>query len=82
LGIRANRGKIVRGCFGTFLINGTWLFFLFAFLTVLNLHYQILHEERFLAAVYGHSYQAYCDRTARYWTWRRVLHPYGERAAG
>lgn len=66
---------------GTFLVNGAWLFFLFALLTVLNLHYQIVQEERFLAAVYGHAYQAYCDRTARYWTWQRVLHLYRGRAA-
>jgi protein-S-isoprenylcysteine O-methyltransferase Ste14 len=67
---------------GTYLVNGTWLFLAFAVLTVLNLHYQILHEERFLASVHGHAYQSYCDRTARYWTWRRVLQPSGKRATG
>jgi protein-S-isoprenylcysteine O-methyltransferase Ste14 len=67
---------------GTFLINGTLLFVLFAALTAINLHYQILHEERFLAAVHGHAYQGYCQRTARYWTWRRVLHPSRERVTG
>jgi protein-S-isoprenylcysteine O-methyltransferase Ste14 len=67
---------------GTFLVNGTWLFFAFAVLTVFNLHYQILHEERHLGAVYGHSYQAYCARTARYWTWQRALRLDRERAAG
>jgi protein-S-isoprenylcysteine O-methyltransferase Ste14 len=67
---------------GTYLVNGTWLFLALAVLTVLNLHYQILHEERFLASVHGHAYQSYRDRTARYWTWRRVLQPYRKRAMG
>lgn len=67
---------------GTFLVNGTWLFFLFALLCVLNLHYQILHEERFLAGMYGDVYRTYCERTARYWIWQRVVHLYRERATG
>ena len=57
---------------GTFLINGALLFLIFAVLTALNLHYQILHEERFLAQVHGRAYEAYRARTARYWTWRRI----------
>jgi protein-S-isoprenylcysteine O-methyltransferase Ste14 len=54
---------------GTFLINGGLLFLLLAVLTVLNLHYQILHEERFLARLHGSAYEAYRARTARYVGW-------------
>jgi protein-S-isoprenylcysteine O-methyltransferase Ste14 len=53
---------------GTFLINGTPFFALSAVFTVLNLHYQILNEEKHLAQVHGSRYQAYRLRTARYWT--------------
>jgi protein-S-isoprenylcysteine O-methyltransferase Ste14 len=38
-------------------------------LVVLNLHYQILQEERFLARAHGAAYEAYRARTARYVTW-------------
>lgn len=51
---------------GTFLINGTLLFFAFAVAMVLGVHYQILEEESFLRRRYGASYEAYCRRTARY----------------
>jgi protein-S-isoprenylcysteine O-methyltransferase Ste14 len=57
---------------GTFLINGTPLFLVFAVLTALNLHYQILHEERYLARISGLAYPAYRARTVRYWTWRAI----------
>jgi protein-S-isoprenylcysteine O-methyltransferase Ste14 len=56
---------------GTFLINGTLIFLIFALLTTANLHYQILQEEAFLARVHGASYDAYRARTARYFTLRR-----------
>jgi len=56
---------------GTFLINGSLLFLIFALFTVANLHYQIVHEEKFLTEVHGAAYDAYCARTARYFTVRR-----------
>lgn len=51
---------------GTFLINGTVIFLLFALLGVFVSHQQILREERFLSQQYGDAYRAYCGRTARY----------------
>jgi protein-S-isoprenylcysteine O-methyltransferase Ste14 len=51
---------------GTFLINGELLFLLLAILTIVNLHYQIQHEERFLAQLHGSAYEAYRAQTARY----------------
>lgn len=52
---------------GTFLINGTVIFLIFAVLTVAGLHYQILQEEKFLSSNYGKVYRAYQARTGRYW---------------
>ena len=54
---------------GTFLINGSLFFLIMTVLVVLNLHYQILQEERFLASTHGATYDAYCARTARYIAW-------------
>jgi protein-S-isoprenylcysteine O-methyltransferase Ste14 len=54
---------------GTFLINGGLFFLVMAVLGALNLHYQILQEERFLARIHGAAYEAYRARTARYVTW-------------
>lgn len=51
---------------GTFLINGSLFFLLMTVLVALNLHYQILQEERFLARAHGAAYEAYRARTARY----------------
>jgi protein-S-isoprenylcysteine O-methyltransferase Ste14 len=51
---------------GTFLINGSLFFLVMAVLVALNLHYQILQEERFLSNAHGAAYEAYCARTARY----------------
>lgn len=58
--------------FGTFLINGTLIFLIFAVLVVVGLHYQILQEEKALAKIYGQAYQNYCAKTDRYFTWRRT----------
>ncbi len=57
---------------GTFLINGTLIFLLFALLAAANLHLQILIEEAFLLQVYGQDYRLYCLRTWRYLGWRGV----------
>jgi protein-S-isoprenylcysteine O-methyltransferase Ste14 len=51
---------------GTFLINGTLAFLIFAGVTILGIHYQILREERFLLSKYGQAYREYCSRTGRY----------------
>ncbi|NOX89318.1 MAG: isoprenylcysteine carboxylmethyltransferase family protein [Calditrichaeota bacterium] len=58
---------------GTFLINGTLIFLIFAALTIIGLHYQIIQEEKFLARTYGQAYQNYCARTRRYFGWQRAL---------
>jgi protein-S-isoprenylcysteine O-methyltransferase Ste14 len=51
---------------GTFLINGTLIFLIFALLAVAAMHWQIRQEETFLANLYGQPYRDYCARTARY----------------
>jgi protein-S-isoprenylcysteine O-methyltransferase Ste14 len=51
---------------GTFLINGSLIFLLFAIFIAMNLHYQILHEEKTLLKIYGQAYQDYCTKTSRY----------------
>jgi protein-S-isoprenylcysteine O-methyltransferase Ste14 len=51
---------------GTFLINGTLVFLIFAGVTILGIHYQILQEEKFLTVKYGQKYREYCSRTGRY----------------
>lgn len=51
---------------GTFLLNGTLFFLLFAVVTPLGIHYQILQEENFLADQYGQAYRHYYARTGRY----------------
>lgn len=56
---------------GTFLINGTLIFLLFALVIAGNLHLQILNEEEFLQRTYGRAYQEYCLRTYRYLGQRR-----------
>jgi len=57
---------------GTFLLNGTLIFLTFALLASVNLHYQILQEERFLAEVHGTEYERYCACTPRYLALRRA----------
>lgn len=51
---------------GTFLINGTLIFLLFALVVIGGLHYQILQEEKFLTKTYGEAYLEYRQRTGRY----------------
>jgi protein-S-isoprenylcysteine O-methyltransferase Ste14 len=55
--------------FGTFLINGTLIFLIFALLTIVAVHWQILQEESFLVKLYGQAYRDYCARTGRYLLW-------------
>jgi protein-S-isoprenylcysteine O-methyltransferase Ste14 len=58
--------------FGTFLINGTLGFLLFALVLAAGVHYQVLQEESFLRRTYGTDYHDYCRRTARYFSWKSV----------
>ena len=60
--------------FGVFLINGTLIHLIFALFVALNLHYQILGEEKFLEKTHGQSYRDYCAITNRYFTWRQMKH--------
>lgn len=55
--------------FGIFLINGTLMFLIFAVLTAVVVHWQILQEEEFLIRLYGRPYDDYRARTGRYITW-------------
>jgi protein-S-isoprenylcysteine O-methyltransferase Ste14 len=51
---------------GIFLINGRVIFLIFALLTLLVIHWQILQEESFLTNLYGQPYDEYRGRTRRY----------------
>jgi len=57
---------------GTFLINGTLGFLLFALILAGGIHYQILQEESFLRRTYGAAYQDYSRETSRYFSWKSV----------
>jgi len=57
---------------GTFLINGILIFLIFTILMVLNAHYLILEEEKFLSESHGSAFQKYCAATGRYITWRPI----------
>ena len=54
---------------GTFLINGTMSFLVFAVLAIVALHWQILREEKFLIQRYGEAYERYRKKTPRYLLW-------------
>lgn len=54
---------------GTFLINGTVLFLVFAVLAIAAQHWQILREEEFLKKRYGEPYERYRQKTPRYLIW-------------
>jgi len=58
---------------GTFLINGTLAFLIFAVMTVIGLDYQIHQEEKFLLDKYGRAYQTYCSQVGRYIDFRSTL---------
>ncbi len=53
---------------GTFFINGTIAFLIFAAAAVIGLHFQIVQEERHLRISYGKAYADYCAITGRYVT--------------
>jgi protein-S-isoprenylcysteine O-methyltransferase Ste14 len=54
---------------GTFLIQGTLFFLVFAAFALLLIHTQILREEKLLRDLYGESYHNYLKRTPRYLIW-------------
>ncbi len=54
---------------GVFLINGRLIFLIFAILTLIIVHKQILQEEAFLSKLYSQPYDLYRARTGRYITW-------------
>jgi protein-S-isoprenylcysteine O-methyltransferase Ste14 len=58
---------------GTFLINGSLFFLLMTILVALNLHFQIVQEERFLANAHGAVYEVYCAKTPRYIAWPKPI---------
>jgi protein-S-isoprenylcysteine O-methyltransferase Ste14 len=59
---------------GTFLLNGTLFFLIFAVAAVIGLHYQILQEEKFLSSKYGPAYRDYCTQAGRYINPKAILH--------
>ena len=54
---------------GTFLINGTIVFLVFAVLAFAVQHWQIVREEKFLKQRYGKPYESYLNKTPRYLLW-------------
>lgn len=54
---------------GTFLINGTIVFLVFAVLAFAVQHWQIVREEKFLTQRYGEAYERYRKKTPRYLIW-------------
>lgn len=57
---------------GTFLINGSLFFLMFAIVVVIGLDYQIRQEEHFLKSNYGEPYLQYFNSVRRYLTLRRA----------
>lgn len=51
---------------GIFLLNGRLIFLIYALLTLVVIHWQILQEETFLTKLYGQPYEEYRGRTRRY----------------
>jgi protein-S-isoprenylcysteine O-methyltransferase Ste14 len=58
---------------GAFLINGSFIFLLFALFVSVNLHYQILGEEKFLQRQYGNQYEVYLNDTPRYFSLHKLI---------
>jgi protein-S-isoprenylcysteine O-methyltransferase Ste14 len=54
---------------GIFLMNGRLIFLIFAILTLIAIHWQILQEEAFLSKLYHQPYHQYRARTGRYVIW-------------
>ncbi len=54
---------------GVFLMNGRLIFLIFAILTLIAIHWQILQEEAFLSKLYNEPYHQYRSQTGRYIIW-------------
>jgi protein-S-isoprenylcysteine O-methyltransferase Ste14 len=54
---------------GIFLMNGRLIFLVFAILTLIVIHWQILQEEAFLSKLYNEPYHRYRSQTGRYLIW-------------
>lgn len=54
---------------GVFLMNGRVIFLVFAILTLIVIHWQILQEEAFLSKLYDEPYHQYRSQTGRYIIW-------------
>ena len=54
---------------GVFLMNGRLVFLVFAILTLIVIHWQILQEEAFLSKLYNEPYHQYRSQTGRYIIW-------------
>lgn len=54
---------------GVFLMNGRLIFLVFAILTLIAIHWQILQEEAFLSKLYNEPYHQYRSQTGRYLIW-------------
>ena len=54
---------------GVFLMNGRIIFLIFAILTLIVIHWQILQEEAFLSELYNEPYHQYLSQTGRYIIW-------------
>jgi len=54
---------------GVFLMNGRLIFLIFAILTLIVIHWQILQEETFLSKLYNEPYHQYRSQTGRYIIW-------------
>ena len=54
---------------GVFLMNGRVIFLIFAILTLIVIHWQILQEEAFLSKLYNEPYHQYRSQTGRYLFW-------------
>lgn len=52
-----------------FLMNGRLIFLVFAILTLIMIHWQILQEEAFLSKLYNEPYHRYRSQTGRYIIW-------------
>jgi protein-S-isoprenylcysteine O-methyltransferase Ste14 len=58
---------------GTFLVNSTLIFLIFAVITAMALHSQILQEEKYLSDRHGQAYQDHCRQAGRYVSLKTIL---------
>lgn len=58
---------------GTFLINGNFIFLVFALVIFVVMHYQVLMEERFLIQKFKREYIKYSQNVGRYFTFNLII---------